>query len=160
MKVFKDKNGVEWLIEINVDAVKKVKGLAGVDLLDIADGKLMERLMSDPILLVDVLWCLCKEQAASRGVNDEQFGKVMGGDAIDAATTAMLEELVDFFPLRKRQVLAKAFAKVKTIEARVIDLANVRLDSPTLDAKIEKALATLGDSSGDAPQSPVESSAA
>ena len=35
-------------------------------------------------------------------------------DAIDAATTALLEELVGFFPLARRAVLAKALSPEKT----------------------------------------------
>ncbi len=41
-----------------------------------------------------------------------------GGDAIDSATTALLEELVDFFPKGKRELLAKALGKLKTLENR------------------------------------------
>ena len=65
------------------------------------DGTLLEKLINDPILLCDVIYCVCMEEADSRGVSDEDFGRAMAGDAIELATTALLEELVDFFPLGK-----------------------------------------------------------
>ena len=53
--------------------------------------------------------------------------------ATPAATTALLEELVDFFPSGKRQVLSKALAKLKTLENKAIEAASRRLDDPDLD---------------------------
>ena len=76
----------------------------------------------------------------------------MAGDAIDAATTALLEELVDFFPSGKRQILNKALAKLRTFETKALAAADKRLDDPELDRKlnaaiekIESAEVTLGD---------------
>ena len=42
------------------------------------------------------------EAAEKQKISDEDFGRGLGGDAIDSATTALLEELVDFFPQRRR----------------------------------------------------------
>ena len=45
-------------------------------------------------------------------------------DPCDHATTALLEELVDFFPRARRRLLAKALGKLKTLEARALELAD------------------------------------
>src|SRR5690606_35191593 len=100
------------------DAVKRVRSLLNVDLLAATDGALIERLVSDPILLCDVLYVLCKPQADEQGVTDEEYGRAMGGTAIDDGTTALLEELVDFFPQAKRRVLAKALVKLRHLETK------------------------------------------
>jgi hypothetical protein len=113
-----------------------------VDLLEVIEGKLIDRLIADPILLCDVIWGLCKPQADEAGLDDEAFGRAMAGDAIDAATTALLEELVDFFPLRRRQVLTKALAKVRTLEEMGLAHANRVLDGPKLEEQMARALAT------------------
>ncbi len=163
MKTFTDNAGRTWTVNINVDAIKRVKGLVDVNLLDViapgtakGDRDLLGRLSSDPILLCDVLYALCKPEADPRKVSDEDFGRAMGGDAIDHATTAWLEELVDFFPKDKRRVLGKALAKLRTLEARVLDVAEQKIDSPQIDALMEKAMAELSnDSSMNSPESPV-----
>jgi hypothetical protein len=110
MKTFNDNAGRTWTVAINVDAIKRVKSLLSVNLLEAVEGKLIEQLVSDPVMLCDVLYVLCKPEADAKQVTDEDFGRAMAGDAIDLGTTCLLEELVDFFPLAKRQVLAKARA--------------------------------------------------
>lgn len=112
MKSFKDSNGRTWLIEINVTAIKKVRAICGLNLVDIIQlegGKpnteILDKLSADPCLLVDVLYVLCKDQADLDKISDEEFGRRMNGDAIEAATTAFLEEMIDFFPEAKRRVL-------------------------------------------------------
>ena len=67
----------------------------------------------------------------------------MAGDAIDAGTTALLEELVDFFPSGKRQVLSKALAKLKTFETKALAAANQRLDDPELEKQMEAAIHSI-----------------
>jgi hypothetical protein len=136
MKTFTDNAGRSWSITINVDAVRRTRTLVGVDLMGIVDGKLLEKLIADPVLLCDCIYALCKPQADQAKVSDEEFGRAMAGDAIDAATTALLEELVGFFPQGRRRVLAKALAKLKSLEAMATSHAEARLDSPELDQRL------------------------
>lgn len=147
MRTFADNAGRTWTVAINVDSIKRVKSLLSVNLLDAIEGKLIEQLASDPVLLCDVIYVLCKPEADARNVSDEEFGRAMAGDAIDNATTALLEELVDFFPSGKRQVLAKAMAKLKTFQTKAIEAASKRLDDPRLDQQLEALL-----SEGDLPE--------
>ena len=138
---------------VNVDAVKRVRSLLDVNLLEVVDGKLIERLAADPVLLCDVLYALVKPDADAKQVTDQDFGRGMAGDAIDLATTALLEELVDFFPQGKRRLLQKALAKLKDWEAKALGVAEQKLDSPELEAQFENALKSIGDSSGGSPVS-------
>jgi hypothetical protein len=140
MKTFKDNAGRSWTVAINVAAVKRVKSLLDVNLMEAVEGDLLERLSVDPILLCDVVYVLCKPEADEQGVSDEQFGQAMAGDAIEHATNAMLEELVDFFPLAKRRALAKAFEKLKMVEEKASLHAMKLLDDPKFDAQIDAAL--------------------
>jgi len=153
MRNFTDSTGRSWTIAINVNAIKRVRALVQVDLLEAADGRLIEKLVSDPVLLCDVIYALCKEQADAAGIDDEAFGRAMAGDAIDAAVTALLEELVDFFPLARRRVLGKALAKLRQLEATAMTTAETQLDDPALDRKLAELLRWPGSSSGTAPES-------
>ena len=153
MKTFGDNAGRTWTVQINVDAIKRVRDLAEVNLLEVIEGKLIERLISDPVLLCDVIYSVCKPEADTKNISDEDFGRSMAGDAIDAATTALLEDLVDFFPQGRRKVLAKALGKLKALETAALNAVETKLDSPELEARMKKELERLSISSGDAPES-------
>lgn len=160
MRTFKDNAGRTWTVTVNVDAIKRVRSLLDVDLLGVLDGELVERLAADPVLLCDVLYALVKPEADAKGIPDDDFGRAMAGDAVEHATTALLEELVDFFPLGKRRLLRKALEKLRAWEAMALDVAGRKLDGPELAAKVEEALgiggqeSTAGGSSGSSPESP------
>ena len=115
MKTFTDNKGRTWTLEVTVATVKRVRGLCKVDLNSIVEldknnkpsAELLERLSSDPVLLVDVLYAVCKPQADKLGVTDEDFGEAMAGDSIEHATSALLEEVINFFPESKRMVMQR-----------------------------------------------------
>ena len=154
MKTFVDTQGRTWTVTINVDAVRRVRSLLNIKLLEVVEGPLLERLVTDPVLLCDILFALCQPEAQSKSVSDEDFGRALGGDVLDGATTALLEELVDFFPSAKRSMFRKALEKLKKLEGMAIETATKRLESDELERKMLAALAgTPGDSSGNAPAS-------
>lgn len=155
MKTFTDNTGRVWTVALNVGTVKRVRALCEVDLMQAVEGKLVERLIADPVLLCDVLYAVCKEEAEKQNVLDEDFGRGLGGDAIDSATSALLEELVDFFPQRRREVLRKALEKMQSLQEKSVRAAMVFLESPELDRRVENAIASVlpiyGTSSGNSP---------
>ena len=144
MKTFKDNAGRTWPVTVDVSAVKRVRSLLDVNLLDVLDGRLIERLAGDPVLLCDVIYALVKPEADAKGVSDEDFGRAMAGDAIEHATTALLEELADFFPQGKRRLLQKALSKLKTWEEKAVAAAEKKLESPELEAEMDAALESAG----------------
>lgn len=156
MHTFSDATGRTWLVAITVDTIKRVRALVQVDLLEAVSGTLLERLASDPVLLCDVLFAAVKPEADLRQVSDADFGRAMAGDAIEQATRALLEDLVDFFPQPKRRVLSKALGTLLTWQAKALSVAESRLDSPELAEQLTAALAlgeAPGTSSGTAPAS-------
>jgi hypothetical protein len=153
MSKFQDNSNRDWTVEINVATVKRVKSLVDVNLLEALDGVLLERLIEDPILLCDVLYTVCKPEADERSVSDEDFGRALAGDVIEAATAALLEALVAFFPPAKRQLLAKALEKFKAFQMRAFDAVSQRLDSPEIERQFNERLSVLGNGSGNLPAS-------
>jgi len=154
VKTFNDNAGRTWTIAINVDAIKRVRSLLEVDLLEIVEGKLIEKLIRDPVLLCDVVYAVCKPEADAKGVSDEDFGRAMAGDAIEHATKALLEDLVGFSPSpRDRANLQRVLATTWNVMDRARDLVEQRLQSGELERVVERALATAGSSSGAAPES-------
>ena len=71
MKTFTDNAGRTWTVTINVDAIKRVRTLVQVNLLDVLDDgcKLLAELHDDPVLLVDVLYCVCKPESEVEDVS-------------------------------------------------------------------------------------------
>ncbi len=153
MRTFKDTAGRMWTLQINVDAIKRVRGLLEVDLLEIADGKLIERLASDPVLLCDVVYAILKPDADDQHITDTDFGRAMGGDCLEQATNSLLEELADFFPSSKRQVLRMALTKLRDVDAKIVALAEKKLASPALDARINLLLESSGEPYSNSPES-------
>jgi hypothetical protein len=143
MKTFTDNAARAWTIQVNVDALKRVKSLLEVDLMEAVDGKLLERLLDEPVLLCDIIYALCKPQADAAGVKDEDFGRAMAGDAIDLATQALLEELVDFFPARRRALLTKVLDKLRKLDSLALATVTDRIEKIDLDKVMSSAVAQL-----------------
>jgi hypothetical protein len=157
MKTFTDSQGRTWSLVINVSAVKRVRDVLGVDLLDVANGDLLSRLADDPCLLVDVLFALCKPEADAKGVTDEDFGRAMVGGVLDEAASALLKELLDFFPSAQRaRALGRMARKIVEQEAALAQAAEAM--KPLIEAARETPATKTADlrpggSSGDSPAS-------
>lgn len=155
MKQFTDNAGRTWTIAINVSAIKRVRDLLKIDLLEIVEGALLERLIRDPVLLCDVVYVVCKPEADTQGVDDEDFGRALAGDAIERATVALLEDLADFSPSpRDRANLKKVLEQTWRAMDLARELVTRKLDSGALERAIAQALGNVGESFGVAPESP------
>jgi hypothetical protein len=160
MKTFTDSAGRSWSVALNVAAVKRVKGLLGVDLLDLLKPEteggvpLMTRLAQDVVLRVDVIFAIVRPQAEHAGVGgvtDEQFGEALGGEAILAASEAFFEELTGFFRGMGRTELASALLKQQTVLSRAGELMQSRIDA--IDLESLAGGVTLGTPSASSPAS-------
>lgn len=142
MKIFKDSKSNSWELSINVTAIKRVRDLLNADLLDIQTT--MPRLLSDPIFLVDVLYCLCKTQLEGQGITDEQFGELMAGDILGAAKNALVEELKSFFPSpQERAAVDKAIQKGTQMVNLIREKSIAKMETMDMDSEVDKILDDL-----------------
>jgi len=141
MHTFKDKNGTEWNVAVNVTTVKRVRESLSIDLLD--REAVWKDIARDPVALVNTLFVLCETEAKSRGITDEDFGAAMGGDAIENATDALLEEIVDFSPSRERARGKKALAKIRDWDNRMQTKMDELQEGPEVAAKLESLMTEL-----------------
>ncbi len=150
---FKDTKGRDYIVEVNVAAIKRVKSMLGVDLMTLVDNDadLLKQLVSDPILLVDVIYVVVKPHADQHGLDDEGFGAAMAGDCIEAASNALLKGLVGFFPNpTERNNLTKVLRAVDRAMAKARELTEARLsDETALDKMIDEAVASVDPIAGD-----------
>jgi len=140
MKQFTDDAGTTWNVSVTVSSIKRVRDVLNVDILDTVNGGLTDKLIDDPILLCDVLYVLCSQQAEKDGVSDEQFGERMAGDVIERATSAFLEALVEFFPLAKRRVLEASIQKNELATKKLLENAEALIASKELDELLEQKI--------------------
>lgn len=156
MKSFVDNSGRRWLIQIHVAAVKRLRGLLDVDLYGLIDEEFagLGKLMSDPVKLVDVIYCLCKDEADKLGVTDEDFGRAMGGDCLTHAADAFLGELTDFFPdARVRTGLHKILSMSRKVRDTLLTQAMEQMDQEMDRIDVESLVEKLKSSSGNSPES-------
>lgn len=145
MAVFRDKTGRDWHVDINVSSLRRIRdGGLGVDLLDITDERkrVAARLMEDPLLLVGVLYEICRPEISIRNVTATEFGESFDGDAIDSAVDALLESLANFIPRHRGRVMAQAAVQA------------MKLEKLGLKTEIDKALMERGLSSFASQESP------
>lgn len=154
MKPFKDAEGRTWEVRVTVETIRRARDVAGVDLAKVIDpaAGVSERL-ADPVALVDVLYCCCREDAEKRGISDEQFGRGMAGDALDAGLTALLEDLADFFPSGRGALLRQTLAKSRALGEAALRQAAEAVEALTLEDLL-KPPAPPSTSSGSATSSP------
>ena len=110
MKTFTDNKGRDWQLTVDVNAVRRVRAEADVNLLDLAahECALLTRLTTDLVLLVDVVYLVCRPQAQARNVTDEDFGCALSGDVLQTAADALVREIVGFFPDARRRAMLTA----------------------------------------------------
>jgi len=160
---FTDRVGRDWLVDINYTTIVAVRRALDVDLLDIGnpDGKLLSTLFDDPITRVAVLYVLCSDQAASRQITEEDFGRAMAGDAILAATEALLNSLIDFFPdPRRRDNLRGLIKKIRTAETLMLQLGKDKLDQIDPATVANESIASSGSSPESSASTPAPSPSA
>ena len=140
MKIFTDTAGRDWSLSLTITSVRKLRAVCDIDLAADDLGEVLQSLGNDPVQLCDCLYTLCEDQIEKAGLSPEAFGEGLSGDAIDAATDALLDELIEFTPKKKRAMLRKVLSKINAATLTAIDRAMTYLDSKEFDDEIDAAL--------------------
>lgn len=149
MKSFKDKTGRSWDIELNVGTVRQIKSRCYVDFDHIItfdrrehpqDVSALEKLAEDSILLFDVIFVLCQKQIAEAGLDEEAFAELFDGDTIEAATGALLDEIINFSRPARRKVLLQLRKISKNYSEKAGKELEKILNDPKFEQEIEKSL--------------------
>ena len=148
MASFTDKSGKAWRLDLTVATIKRVRSLTDVDLLDDNYGEVLVDLGRDVIKLVDVLFAIVQPQATEADITDEQFGEALFGDAIDKATEAFIDSVIEFFPSeKKRQALRVMWSNVRSAinegEAELLKVVESEEMTRANEATVEKMKAEL-----------------
>ena len=159
MKHFTDKQDRAWNVEVDGETITRVEGLCGILLTDLIGGPAGDAIAANPVKLLHVLYGVCKLEADKREIGEKAFYALIDGDALDAATEALMAEVLRFFPKRRRPSLQKILDRGRELE----ELAARKLIEEIDRTPAEKMLAAVlaaklpanppGASSGNSPES-------
>jgi hypothetical protein len=109
---FTDAEGDQWAVTLTAKRITAVKVEFGLDLARLMNTNLAGRVIPENSeRLVGMLWVMCEEQAASRGVTPEAFGKRLCQERVfEAAGLVLFAALAAFFP---NTVAARAFLAMR-----------------------------------------------
>lgn len=143
MKEFRDAEGRPWEIRVNVSTLRRVRDLAGIDLITLFTGDMtaLQAFIADPYKRADALFVLCQDQAEKRSVSSESFGEALAGDPMEAATLAMLDELASFFPGPKAKLIRAALAKMSEGADLAAKMGMDQIEALDVTAEVRKTLA-------------------
>ena len=151
MATFKDCNNQEWRISIDALSIEAVREFDPQFLVgdQARDDNTYIRLREDPFLLCRVIYILCADEREARKIDEKAFYMSLKGVAIDNATKALLEAILDFTPGHKRALLKVCADKTEKLQQMATGKAIGKLNAPefetemaiTAEARIDKALA-------------------
>lgn len=135
MPTFTDTANRTWTIALGVDVLRRVRNTLAINLADCLvlgdtadkDEPLLGRLHRDPVLLVDLLFVLCRDEAEKAGVDDVAFGQAFDGPVLDAAVAALLGAIDDFF----RQPASKLARRIEQERKTRATEATAAIDTMT-----------------------------
>lgn len=154
MHSFKDRSGQSWELEATYASYARVRSQTGVSLFDIAteERKSLQQL-ADPFMLGQVIWSLLQPQAEARGLTPEAFYEQFDGTTLEAAYTALLDEMVFFCQPRARKILGVAVEKVREADAAAEQIVDERMAEIERAIDAELARWTSGNSDTNSPES-------
>ena len=143
MQTFTDIHGHAWTVAVTIGTVKRVKARLGIDMFD-TDSFMKQ--MQDFIMLCDLLYVICQDEAEKRGITDEQFGCSLAGQVLRDAREALMEAYMAFFP--DPEVAAKLRVvkdKYNAVGDKMLALLEKKMPQiiRKLDSEIDSVLAEM-----------------
>jgi hypothetical protein len=128
MKRITDTKNRSWDIVININAIKRVRDVNKIDIMKLlADQETSEKVLNDFVCFLEVLHtCInCTESI-------DEFSNGFDGEKIEIAMKTFLEEFVDFFPPKKRQILRSVLQKIIESENNLLTEASTMVENMTI----------------------------
>ncbi len=123
MPKFTDSQGDDWDVTVDINALKRIKDLKDIDLgqpFQPPEDPVLYRICRDPLLAVDILYCVVKPQADERDMDSWEFGTALAGGAVRKGIDALMKGLVNFFQNLGRKDAASAAPKLQKLFATFV----------------------------------------
>lgn len=118
MASFRDAQGREWVIKIDLGAMLDVQDRTGLDLPQLmrSDDNIARVIFGDVTATARALWVLCDKQAKELGLSEREFMRLFDGPTLQEATKALLVSVANFSP-RSRIGAAMATTTTEILDA-------------------------------------------
>jgi hypothetical protein len=145
---FTDTDGRQWRVALTAGDLRPLREHCRVEVGKLLPNKMagLGELLADPERLIDAVRVLVRGQHPE--VTDEQFGRSLGGDALEDLADAFVRALADFSPRQSRRPLLAILQKAAELETTAADRLTAAVEG--LDPA---ALLTSSVSAGSSPAS-------
>jgi hypothetical protein len=128
MRQFNDTKNKSWNIVININMVKLIRDVNKVDILKLlSDPETSEKVLGDIVCFSEILHtCVGTTESIS------EFSERFDGETLELAMKIFLEELIDFFPPKKRQILRSVLQKITESENTRLTEATTMVENMTI----------------------------
>jgi len=137
---FTDKENRLWSCDINMSVIRRVKNDTGKNLLTFIDQ--IEEVEKDPLLVIDLLVALYRDEFTRRGITEDEFVNAIEGDVFEQALNSLIDSLVEFLPENKKKVLAKAIGSLRKQQDRQQQELEKQLDKEILEQEKQESTGT------------------
>jgi hypothetical protein len=149
MREFKDDEGRPWRVALTVGSALRVRDMVTVDSVDDAGerkavpfdmvdaaniSQTFQVLRSQYAKIGEVLYALLVKQIEAKSLSREDFLDGLRGDSLEAATKALEQELVDFFPQRLRKMIGLLATKMDEVQGEMLGRAEAGLEKATIES--------------------------
>ena len=150
MREFRDDQGRPWQVALTVASALRIRDNVTVDAVDEATGdrkavpfdmvdaanisQTFQVLRSQYAKIGEILYALLTKQVEAKGLTREDFLDGLRGDSLDAATKALEQELVDFFPQRLRKMIGLLASKMDEVANEMLGRAEAGLEKATIES--------------------------
>lgn len=150
MREFRDDQGRPWQVALTVASALRIRDNVTVDVVDEHTGdrkavpfdmvdaanisQTFQVLRSQYAKIGEILYALLTKQVEAKSLTREDFLDGLRGDSLDAATKALEQELVDFFPQRLRKMIALLASKMDEVQNEMLDRAEAGLEKATIES--------------------------
>jgi len=137
MRSFKDKNGKEWVLDLTVGDVSRIKATSRFNLFD---AEILREVYLDELVSYELLWKIVEPVATAQNVSEPEFGKSIAAFSLYDARQALLEELRDFFQNLQKPEVVELLEKMVKWHKAALDQWKTKLAGFDLDTKVETAI--------------------
>jgi len=150
MREFRDDQGRPWQVALTVASALRVRDNVTVDVVDEKTGErnavpfdmvdaanisqTFQVLRSQYAKIGEILYALLTKQVEAKSLTKEDFLDGLRGDSLDAATKALEQELVDFFPQRLRKMIGLLASKMDEVQNEMLGRAEAGLERATIES--------------------------
>lgn len=140
MREFIDGNGRVWSVKLDISAAKRIEQIAKFKIFDPENSDVLMRLMTDRILVADVLYAMIHPQAVSKGVTAEDFGSSLYGKPMGDARQAVVDELADFSEEPTRSIIQKQIKTLSALETEIQKQGATELEKIKIETMVRVAI--------------------